>query len=219
MIHEFEGKTEKEAIDTAIESLGLNREEIDVEILENKKKGLFFGGGKVKIRVHLSDEGEENTESLEPQDSNEKSLMEYLSGIIQHMGFQGEVHITSREEGRLVLDIRSPDAAILIGRQGTTLDSFQLILNVYAGRLSQNRLRVIVDAEDYRERQERQLVRFANSVAEQVRRTRSSRLLEAMNPFERRLVHTALNKLKNIETVSEGDGLYKRIRVIYREQI
>ena len=59
MIHEFEGKTEKEAIDTAIESLGLNREEIDVEILENKKKGFLFGGGKVKIRVHLGEEGDE----------------------------------------------------------------------------------------------------------------------------------------------------------------
>ena len=208
MIHEFEGKTEKEAIDTAIESLGLNRDEIDVEILENKKKGFLFGTGKVKIRVHLGEEGEDLRESIEPQDNIEKSLMEYLSGIILHMGFQGEVHITSREDGRLVLEIRSPDAAILIGRQGKTLDSFQLILNVYAGRLSENRLRIVVDAEDYRERQERQLIRFANGIAEQVSRTKSSRLLEAMNPFERRLVHTALNKLKNIETVSEGDGLY-----------
>ncbi|HUV08372.1 MAG TPA: R3H domain-containing nucleic acid-binding protein, partial [Spirochaetia bacterium] len=78
-------------------------------------------------------------------------------------------------------------------------------------------VRVTVDAEDYRKRRERQLVRFANKVAEQVRRSRGSKLLEAMNPFERRLIHTTLNKQQNIETISEGEGLYKKIRVFYKE--
>ena len=220
MIHEFEGRTEKEAIDHAIESLGLNREEIDVEILENKKKGFLFGGGKVKIRVHLSEEGEEGEERevLEPQDDIEKTLMEFLSELIKKMALDGDVYLVSRDEGRLVYEIQSDDAAILIGRQGKTLDAFQLLMNIYAGKISQSRLRVVVDAEDYRLRREKQLIRIAHGVAEQVKRTKGSKLLDAMNPFERRLVHTALNDQKNIETISEGEGLYKKIRVIYREQ-
>jgi spoIIIJ-associated protein len=216
MVHEFEGRTEKEAIDLAIESLGLDREEIDVEILENKKKGFLFGGGKVKIRVHLSEE-EEDRDIIEPQDEIENGLLEFLSEIIRKMSLDGEVFLVSREEGRLVYEIQSDDAAILIGRQGKTLDAFQLLMNIYAGKISQSRLRVVVDAEDYRQRREKQLIRIAHRVAEQVRRTKGSKLLDAMNPFERRLIHTALNDLSNVETVSEGEGLYKKIRVFYRD--
>lgn len=214
MIHEFEGKSEKEAIDTAIESLGLNRDEIDVEILENKKKPFFFGGGKVKIRVHLT-EGQD--EALEPESEAEQKIQEFLSQIVKRMGFQADVELTSREEGKIKFDICSEHSAIVIGRQGKTLDAFQLICNIYAGRINEHKLKVIVDAENYRERREAQLVRMANKVADQVRRSKGSRLLDPMNPFERRLIHTALNDRKNIETISEGDGLYKKIRVLYRE--
>ena len=216
MVHEFEGRTEKEAIDLAIESLGLNRDEIDVEILENKKKGFLFGGGKVKIRVHLSEEDEER-DVIEPQDEIEKSLLEFLTEMINRMSLDGDVYLVSREEGRLVYEIQSDDAAILIGRQGKTLDAFQLLMNIYAGRISQSRIRVVVDAEDYRQRREQQLIRIAHTVADQVTRTKSSKLLDPMNPFERRLIHTALNDMRNVETVSEGEGLYKKIRVFYRD--
>ena len=85
-----------------------------------------------------------------------------------------------------------------------------------AGRMSNDSRRITINTEDYRSRRESSLVRFAQSAAEQVRRTGQPRLLEAMNPFERRLVHTALGDSKDVETVSEGDGLYKRIRIYYR---
>jgi spoIIIJ-associated protein len=214
MIHEFEGKSEKEAIDNAIESLGLNREEIDVEILESKKKPFFFGAGKVKIRVHLT-EGQD--EPLEPESDVERKIQEFLSQLVARMGFDAEVELIAREEGKLKFEISSDHSAIVIGRQGKTLDAFQLLCNIYAGRINEHKIKVIVDAENYRERREAQLVRMANKVADQVRRSKSSRLLDAMNPFERRLIHTALNDRKNIETISEGDGLYKKIRVLYKE--
>ena len=133
------------------------------------------------------------------------------------MGIQGQVAISHREEDRIVFDIQSENTGVIIGRQGKTLDAFQLLMNIYAGRLDRNRIRVVVDAEDYRARRERQIVRIANRAAEQVKRSRGSRLLEPMNPFERRLVHTALSPMRNIETISEGDGLYKKIRVFYKE--
>jgi spoIIIJ-associated protein len=215
MMHEFEGKTEKEAIDNAINALGLNREEIDIEIVENKK-GFLFGGGKVKIKVHLSEE-DDLTEVLEPEDDTEKKLIAFLSGIIKKMNFEAQVSILFREENKLGLDIESENAAVMIGRQGKTLDAFQLLLNIYAGRIGNKRIKVVVDAEGYRQRRERQLMSIANRTADQVRKSRGSKLLEAMNPFERRLIHTTLSPIENIETISEGEGLFKKIRVFYKE--
>jgi spoIIIJ-associated protein len=215
MMHEFEGKTEKEAIDNAINALGLNREEIDIEIVENKKSFLF-GGGKVKIKVHLSEE-DDLAEVLEPEDDTEKKLIAFLFGIIKRMNFESQVSILFREENKLGLDIESENAAVMIGRQGKTLDSFQLLLNIYAGRIGNKRIKVVVDAEGYRQRRERQLMSIANRTADQVRKSRGSKLLEAMNPFERRLIHTTLSPIENIETISEGEGLFKKIRVFYKE--
>ena len=76
--------------------------------------------------------------------------------------------------------------------------------------------RVVLDSENYRSRREEALIRLAEKVGDQVKRTRKSRLLEPMNPFERRLIHTALANIEDIETKSEGEGLYKQVRVIYK---
>ncbi len=122
-----------------------------------------------------------------------------------------------REDGRLGVNIESDGSGILIGKQGKTLEALQFIVNLAAGRMGGDSTRIVLDTQDYRSRRERSLIRMANHVAEQVRKSRSSRLLEPLNPFERRLIHTSLARYGDIETVSEGDGLYKRIRVIWRD--
>ena len=134
------------------------------------------------------------------------------------MGFEAKVSVSAREEGKISLDIASENSAILIGRQGNTLESIQFIANLVAMRLGAHGLRVIVDTEDYRLRRQKNLIRSAKRVAQQVRASGQSQLLEAMNPYERRLVHTALGKMKDIATISEGEGLFKRIRVCYRDE-
>ena len=213
MIKEFEGKTEKEAIDKAVEELGIDREEFDVEIVDKPKTGIFRKGN-VKIKVYIGD-AEEKTVAAE---GFEEKIVEYLETLITKMGFPGKGKISFREENKIGIEIDSEHTGILIGRKGKNLDSIQLLLNVYAGRLGSD-CRVIIDAENYRERREENLVRLARKSAEQVRKTRGSRLLEPMNPFERRLVHTTLNELTDIDTISEGDGLYKQIRVLYRGDV
>ena len=214
MIKEFEGKTEKEAIDKAVEELGIDREEFDVEIVNNTKSGIFRKGN-VKIKVYIGDAEEETGGAA---DDFEQKIVEYLETLIEKMGFPGKGKIAFREENKIGIEIKSEHTGILIGRKGKNLDSIQLLLNVYAGRLGSD-CRVIIDAENYRERREENLVRLARKSADQVRRTRGSRLLEPMNPFERRLVHTTLNELTDIDTISEGDGLYKQIRVLYRGDV
>ena len=112
--------------------------------------------------------------------------------------------------------LNSSKSSILIGRKGKNLDALQLLANAYAGRLGREDLRVILGTENYRIRREESLVRLAYTVADKVRMSRKSMLLEPMNPFERRLIHTTLNDISDVETKSEGDGLYKQVRVIYK---
>ena len=214
-VKEFEGKNEEEAINKAIESLGLNREDIDVEIIRAKKAGFLFGSGKVKIRVHMDEQIE--TDALVPENDFEQYIVTYIEELIQKIGISAQVHIAYREDRKLGLDVETDDSGIIIGKRGQTLEALQLIINIVAGRRKDSNTRVIVDTQNYRIRREQNLVHIAEQAAEQVRSTRRSKLLEAMNPFERRLVHTALSNAGDVETQSEGDGLYKRIRIIYRE--
>jgi spoIIIJ-associated protein len=238
IVKEFEGKNEKEAIDRAIEELGLDRNEIDFEIVEAKRPGILFRGGKVKIRVHLTEEVEEEEidDEVQPEDDQaprpaprgkmaaaadpalEAKVIDFTHGLLTRMGFPAEIKVNFREEGRVGLDIESDGSGILIGKQGKTLEALQFIVNLAAGRMGGDSTRIVLDTQDYRSRRERSLIRMDNQVAEQVRRSGGSQLLEPLNPFERRLIHTSLARYGDIETVSEGDGLYKRIRVIWRER-
>lgn len=225
MFCDFDGKTEEEARAKAIEELGLEDGNFDVEILENTKKGLFKKS-YVKIRVYYGEEetleSDEETEVVERKNRKEpiaspneveSKVIEFVDTLILKMGYEGKTSVVFRKEGKLGLTIDSHDSSILIGRKGRNLDAIQLIANVYAGNLDPS-LKIVVDSENYRMRHEESIVRNAYRVAEQVKKSGRSRLLDPMNPFERRLVHTALNDFEGIDTKSEGEGLLKQVRII-----
>ncbi len=218
MIKEYEGRTEMEAVARAAADLGLDQDQFDVEVVDTGSSGLFRRG-KVTIRVNVSDDSFGETPLLDPENDTESALLTFLSGVIEKMGYPGEVSLVSRDGDKLILDIRSEHSSILIGRKGKNLDALQLLGNVYLNHHAPEGFayrRLMIDAENYRERREEQLVKLALRAAGQVEKSRSSRLLEPMNPFERRLVHTALNEKDHVITKSEGDGLYKRVRIIYK---
>ena len=212
---EYEGRTEEEAIDKAIEALGLTEDEIDVEVVEAQRPG-FLKGGKVRIRVHLADD-EDALPELAPETELERQIIEFVTVLLEKASLGAEVRIDQREPGRLTLEILSDDPAIVIGKHGSTLESLQLITNIHVGRINSEGepVRVVLDTEDYRYRREQSLLRMANRVAHEVRRSGRPRLLAPLNPFERRLIHTALGEMRGVTTESEGDGLYKQIRVSY----
>jgi len=251
---EFEGRTEKEAIDRAAGELGLEKDDFDVEILETQKSGLFKKG-LVRIRVHVGNFGvsskpkhySANDDDFEserisrpakggganggagatsasrvvygepaPQNEFETKMVEFTTGLIERMGYPGTVSILFRDKNKLGVKIDSTHSSILIGKKGKNLDALQLLLNIYAGRLGKEHVRIILDTENYRIRREESLVRLAYNVAEKVRESKGSVLLEPMNPFDRWLIHTTLNDIGDVETKSEGDGLYKQVRVFYR---
>ena len=227
MTYEYEGKTEKEAIELAANELGLERDQFDVEILETQKNSLFKKG-YVKIRVHTLEEenSSHNDFSQEkhskiyadplPQDEFEEKLTDFIQTLVEKMGYEVKVSITYREAKKLNIKLDSSHSSILIGRKGKNLDAIQLLANIYAGRLGHEDVRVILDTENYRIRREETLVRLAYTTADKVRSSKNSILLEPMNPFERRLIHTTLNDIPDVETKSEGDGVYKQVRVIYK---
>ena len=230
MTYEYEGKTEKEAIELAAADLGLERDQFDVEILETQKNSLFKKG-YVKIKVHTLDdekhiahssynEPEEHHSRIFadplPQGEFEEKLIEFITEVITRMGYDVKVSVTYREEKKIGIKLESSHSSILIGRKGKNLDALQLLANIYAGRLGHEEVRVILDTENYRIRREETLVRLAYTTADRVRSSRNSILLEPMNPFERRLIHTTLNDIPDVETKSEGEGLYKQVRVIYK---
>lgn len=267
MTYEFEGRTEREAIENAAAELGVETDSFDVEILENQAGGLFKKG-RVKIRVHTREPAAAAAASsaaagsgagrssasgagrsspsasasgtgsgngapddddmemrmprtlsaapLEPVGEFENKMLDWVGEVLTRMGYSGSISVLFREERKLGLKIDSDHASIIIGKKGKNLDSLQLLANVYAGRIGHEDTRIILDSENYRIRREEALVRMAYDSAEQVRRSGRSVLLEPMNPFERRIVHTTLNDIVDIETKSEGEGLYKQVRVMFR---
>ena len=231
MTREFEGKTEQDAINQAIEALHIEREDFDVEILDNGRRGLFKKAN-VKIRVHIDSSPEEEQETfipeeedfdqeeeedLEPNQELETSVCEFIDGMISRMGYESKTTVSSRKGKKVNLEISSESSNIIIGRKGKNLDAIQVLANVYAGNIDSER-KIIVDSEGYRIRHEEQIIKNAYRTAMQVRKTGRSRLLEPMNPYERRLVHTALNDVTGIETKSEGEGLFKQVRVICKRK-
>ena len=221
MVYEYEGKTEKEAIEKAVAELGLERDQFDVEILETQKNSLFKKGF-VKIRVHVEDSPKNVVDKVSKitspvaQGEFEEKLTTFIKEIIEKMGYEVKVDVMFREENKIGIKLESASSSILIGRKGKNLDALQLLLNFYAGKLGHESTRVILDTENYRIRREESLVRLAYTTADKVRSSKNSILLEPMNPFERRLIHTTLNDIPDIETKSEGDGLYKQVRVFYK---
>jgi spoIIIJ-associated protein len=218
MIKEFEGKTEKDAISKAVSELGLQQDEFDVEILETVSNG-FFKRGSVKIRVHVEGNDNFTSENLSFNNDLEKDTALFVSNVIEKMGFPGNVTVNFRDERKIGLEIKSEHSAILIGKKGKNMDAIQLLANVYLGKITGNDekpVRVIVDSENYRRRREDNIIKMAQKTAEQVCRSKNSKLLEPMNPFERRLIHTALNEMNDVITKSEGEGLYKQVRIIYK---
>lgn len=222
MEQEFEGRNEQEAVSKAVEALQLDRDEFDVEIVESNRWSLFKKNS-VKIRIHLNEHGKHKTEpapaeapsqQTEPGDFEQK-VTEFLQNVVEKMGYPCEVKIAYRRGEKVGLNIVSKHSAIIIGKKGKNLDALQLLVNVYAGMMDDSK-RVVIDAENYRIRHEEHLIKLAYKVAEEVKSTKRSKLLEPMNPFERRLIHSALNDILDIETKSEGSGLYKQVRISFR---
>jgi spoIIIJ-associated protein len=237
---EVSAKSVDEAIDIALDELGLKRSQVDIEILSAGKPGLFgIGGEQARVRVTALEEGTARP-MAEPEemdfagpavaaevevaelDSPEVELAaEYLNRFLELMSVEAEVTVRAPETpgdglGRVsaVLDVEGEDLGLLIGRRGTTLAALQYMVNLIVSRQRDSRVLVSVDVEHYRRRREDSLYSLASRMADRVRRSGRSMTLEPMPPGERRIIHLALSEDQGVTTGSVGEGDRRKV-VIY----
>jgi len=233
---EVSAKSVDEAIDIALEELGLRRQQVEIEILTSGKPGLLgIGGEPARVRVTALEEGTarpmaepelepEGQAAVEIKDlrSPEVDLaIECLTRLLELMEVECEVTLRAPETpgdglGRAsaVLDVDGDDLGLLIGRRGTTLSALQYMVNVMVNRKTGGRVLVNVDAEHYKRRREETLRGLARRMADRVRQTGRSVTLEPMPAAERRIVHLALAEEEPVTTGSVGEGESRKV-VIY----
>ncbi len=195
-------KTVEGAIKEALEELKVSREDVKIEVLEEPSRGLFglLGAKDAAVRVTVVNDPVEKVEDL-------------LNKILFHMNVKATVSV-NREDSQINVDIRniSPiDMGIVIGKRGNTLDSIQYLLNLFVNKDRNDYLRVLVDVQGYRKKREDTLIKLANKMAKKSRATHKPVKLEPMNPYERRIIHSALQNVSDVITYSEGEDPYRRV--------
>ena len=259
------GKTEDEAIRKALAQLGMDRDDVSVEILERAKSGfLGLGGNPARVRVTYADPEEETAASVteipaaepakkqekkqekkpekkaekkaekpaakqevkveakaEPADdgicadANADRICTFLNGLLEHLDSKAEVKVYETEKGRYKVILEGQKLGALIGRRGETLDAIQQLTNYAVNSGSEKRIRVHVDAENYRAKREQSLEALAAKVAAKVTKYRRSVTLEPMNAYERHVIHSALQEVAGVTTYSTGTEPNRRVVVAY----
>lgn len=214
------GRTVDEAVQEALKALGLMRDEVEVEVLDEPARGILGLVGQRPARVKVTAKETAEAGAAGTIEVSGKAV-EFLKELLMHMGFT-DVSVNAREaDGVLRLDVEGKGLGGLIGRRGATLDAVQYLVNLVAGRYAratgrrgaadEERLRIIVDAEGYRAKRAKSLERLAQAVAERVRREGRSATLEPMNPMERRIIHLAVQGCDGVTSFSEGEEPYRRV--------
>jgi spoIIIJ-associated protein len=199
---EFEGKSTEEAIQQACAHFQVPPEQLEIEIVSVGSSGIFgLGSRKAKIRAALREEEEVPLLPL---------TQEILEELLKKM--QEPAQVTAhQEEDRVTLHIETEDAGLLIGKQGQTLDALQYLVTKILAKKTRRKVRVTIDVEAYRVRHNQALAHLAVKYGEKVKRSGKPITLNPMNPYDRRIVHLALQGDKDLKTMSRGEGLYKKV--------
>ncbi len=204
----------EEAIEAALEELGVSEQEVTVQIVQEPRSG-FLGVGSQEAIVRVRLKAEPDDVSEEDVEEQGELAAEFVDGLLQRMGITAGVE--PNLEGRtMYVDVvgtgpEDEDMGLLIGRHGQTLEAIQELTRVSVGRRLGVRCRVIVDVEDYRKRQRSRLAAKAREVAKRVQRTGREEELEPMNPYERKVVHDAVATVKGVESSSRGEEPERRV--------
>ena len=205
-ILEFEGKSAEEAIEKASKELNLPVEELDIDIIEPGSAGIFGLVGTRKTRVRVNLKGTEKVHDIKGLET----AKETLENIISLIPVKATIN-AKQSDGKIVLNIEGDTSGLLIGRKGKTLDALQYIVNMAVNKTSENKMRVVVDSENYRQRRIESLSQLALKLADKAKRFNKSFSTGLLNPHDRRIVHLALKNEEKLETRSRGEGLLKKV--------
>lgn len=205
---EIRSKSKEDAINKAIDQLNVTLEELEIEVLEQPTKGfLGFIGAK---------EGIYKFTVIEIELTELEIAKNFVENILRNANIDSKINVT-QDNNLIKVGIEGKDAASLIGRRGETLDSIQFLTGLALNKINKDsHMRVLVDIENYRSKREESLIRYANKVAREVAKTRKTKRLDYMNPYERRIVHSALQNDKYVNTYSEGTDPYRRLVIEYK---
>ena len=203
---EFTAKTVDDAITEACRTLSVTSDRLEYEVVEEGSAG-FLGlhakNAVIKARV---------------KDSVQDRVATFLYDVFNAMNLTANVNIKFDEDSKeMDIDISGDDMSVLIGKRGATLDSLQYLASLVANKGTEEYLRVKVDTENYRERRKKTLENLAKNMAFKVKRSRRSLSLEPMNPYERRIIHSALQDDKFVTTHSEGDEPYRHVVITMKK--
>lgn len=203
---EKKAKTVDEAVNQALAELGALKDDVDIEIIE-ETKGLFgiLGSKEVKVRVTLR-EREEVTRAKE-----------FIKNVTEKLGMEIEQEVSFNEEDKILkIELKGEGLGLLIGRRGETLDSIQYLTNIFVNKKSEDYIKVTIDAENYRSRREEALVALAKRTASKAVKYRKNMVIEPKNPYERRIIHEALQDYPEVTTYSVGEDPNRKVIVAYK---
>ena len=214
---EFTGKTVDEAIENGLKTLGLTREQVDVRVLEEGKKKLF---GSIKARVEMaaleSEQAQEEQTLVDEQSAaqtdGERTVV-FLEGLFKLLNITACTELVS-EGDKVEINVTAANSNAVIGKHGGMLDAIQTLAGAVANTGRDDYKRVVVDCENYRENRENTLNKLANNLAQKAQNLQRKIMLEPMNPYERRIIHSALSNVEGIKTESEGKEPNRYIVII-----
>lgn len=223
-----EGKTTNEAIENGLKQLKVSKKMVDIKVLENEEKRSFFSilaprVVKVELTVKENLEKEEKntkTEIKKPKkeiiltekelEEAEKNIEKFLKELKESIKEEFEYEII-KTDSKINVNLNGEGLGYLIGYRGETLYAMQNIMSTIAGKGIQNRVRVILDIQGYKEKREKTLEELAKKVAKTVIKTKKPIKLEPMQAYERKIIHSALQENEKIETISVGEEPHRRI--------
>lgn len=231
---EFTGKNVDDALTEALISLETTSDKVEWEVIEKESKGvlgLFSRPARIRVRVKQGEKKEEEvivkpqvrptvtttttstaTAASETADSDIAEVARtFMLNVLKEMHINAEVKIELKEGNQLDIDIVGEDMGVLIGKRGQTLDSLQYLTSLVVNKESSVYVKVKLDTENYRERRKETLENLARNIAYKVKRSKHSVSLEPMNPYERRIIHSALQYDRFVDTHSEGEEPYRRV--------
>lgn len=233
MAHSIEvsAKTIEAAIENGLEELGLAREDVTVEVLENPKPG-FLGIGAAKAKILMTVIGAEAPIKAEKKAEIKKeekpaapkratvpaegAAAEFLTSVVSMINSDAVVEkLECTEEGTESFEIVGENLGGIIGRRGETLDALQHLANLAVNRSSEKKMRVLLDAENYRAKRTEALGKFAQRAAAQAVKYKRNKALEPMNAYERHIIHISLQDMENISTSSVGVEPNRRVIINY----
>ncbi|MBE7093332.1 MAG: protein jag [Clostridiales bacterium] len=200
---EFVGKTVEEAIEKGLAELNIAREDADIRILEEGKKKLF-GSVKAKVEIGVIEKVETAPEASATEEGTDgERAVAFLGGLFEILKIEAVAGLVS-EGDKIEINVTAANSQSVIGKHGAMLDAIQTLAGAVANKGRDDYKRVVVDCENYRDNREATLNRLAENLAAKAIRLGRKIKLEAMNPYERRIIHAALSAYEGVKTESEG---------------